>query len=172
MKNYIKKYKTKEFFKLYFVKFKMYEHLYLRKKFDENTFNKNLNKIFLGFKRFLQIIFNYNKKNKHILFIGFPYKLEFKINKLTKHFASSNHKHIYQLILNKNKIPIIFSSNYLSYKILKKKNFIDLIVTQKKENIFHLSKLNIPIISLDVFYSSNIFVTSLSFLFHSKYIVK
>jgi|JI102314A2RNA_FD_contig_111_174693_length_1414_multi_1_in_0_out_0_2 hypothetical protein len=82
----IKKFKFKQLLKLHLIKLKSYEQSIKKTGFND-FINANLDEILADIKKALKIIFQYHQAKKRILFIGFPYKLELKINSLTKHVA-------------------------------------------------------------------------------------
>lgn len=89
----IKAFKSKQILLLYLLKSKTYEQRILRK--APNLISRScLTEILISFKKSLQIIFNYHKKNKLILFVGLPESLRCKINKFTIHIASSKYSNL------------------------------------------------------------------------------
>lgn len=137
----IKKTRIKQLFKLHLLKFKVYEQSIKKTKFNDY----NLNQIIVNIKKVLQIIFKYNQAEKRILFIGFPYKLEQKINQLTRHVAIPKNFNIHGIILNLK--PFIKSENlnqicskkisrFLFPKLSEKLDLIVLFDHEKSEAIF------------------------------------
>ena len=59
----------------------------LQEKINNALTQMSLTKALTNFKKVLQIIFKYHRAEKKILFIGFPKKLQFKINSVTCHVA-------------------------------------------------------------------------------------
>nr|QYB23134.1 ribosomal protein S2 [Nitzschia traheaformis] len=86
----IRAFKSKQILSLYLLKSKTYEQTILKK--APNLVSRFcLTEILISFKKSLQIIFNYHKKNKLILFVGLPESLRSKINKSTIHVAFSKY---------------------------------------------------------------------------------
>lgn len=141
----IKRVKVKQLLKLNLLKLKIYDSF---AKFD-NNFDADLNRIVVSIKRILQIIFQYHKAGKRILFLGFPIKLELKINKLTKHIAVPKHYVVQGMISNQN-FPKS-SKNAEIFLLPKLSKKLDLIVSlnhNKNETIISEAKTaKIPTIS-------------------------
>ena len=125
----VQKIKVKQLFKLNLLKSKVYE-----KSVKKNPLNKpidyTLNQIIIDMKKALQVIFQYHKAKKQILFIGLPFKIEQKINRLTIHSAISNSFDVQGLISNfvsksyiKNE-KLDQNSKILLPKLLKQVNLI------------------------------------------------
>ena len=104
-----------------------------------------------SFKKALQVIFQYHNAEKHILFIGVPKKLEFRINRATKHVAVSNVFNLQGIISNYSKNFVtgnafgnkskINSLRTLEPKLSKKPDLIILFSHEKKENIISEQQL-------------------------------
>jgi ribosomal protein S2 len=94
-----KKFKSKQLLKLHLLKSRVYEHPIKKTNFNDLK-NRNLDQIIIGVKKALQVIFQYNQANKHLLFIGLPSKLELKINSSTQHVAVSNSFDVQGIISN------------------------------------------------------------------------
>ena len=97
----IKEVKIKQLLKLNLLKSKVYEQPIKKIKFN-NFIDANLNQIVVDIKKVLQIIFQYHKVEKRILFLGLPYKLESRVNQLTKHIAIPKNFNIQGVISNYN----------------------------------------------------------------------
>nr|QYB22885.1 ribosomal protein S2 [Nitzschia ovalis] len=97
----IRKLKFKQLLKLQLIKLKSYEQSIKKTSFNDSI-NVNLDQILADIKKALKIIFQYHQAKKRILFIGFPYKLELKINHLTNHAAVPFNFNIQGLISNSN----------------------------------------------------------------------
>lgn len=95
----IKKFKFKQLLKLHLLKLKAHEQLIKKTNFND-LININLDQILADVKKALRIIFQYHQAEKRILFIGFPYKLELKINRLTRHVTVPTNFNIQGLISN------------------------------------------------------------------------
>lgn len=177
----IKRIRTKTLLKLNLLKLKIYEQSTKKHKFSKFI---NLDQTIIDIKKLLQIIFQYHKAKKCILFIGFPYELEQKINQLTKHVAIPESFEIKGIISN----PTILSrrknldilpnnlSKFLLPKLFKNLDLIVLINHRKSESIFIESKIaKIPCISfgniegnfdnLRVNHKENFFSICINFIF-------
>jgi ribosomal protein S2 len=137
----IKKVKIKQLLKLNLLKSKVYEQPIKKMKFN-NLIDANLNQIVVDIKKVLQIIFQYHKAEKRILFLGLPYKLESRVNQLTKHIAIPKNFNIQGVISNynsksfksdrnSNQAWLKNSSKFLLPKLSKK---LDLIVLFNHDN--------------------------------------
>jgi hypothetical protein len=137
----IKEVKIKQLLKLNLLKSKVYEQPIKKIKFN-NFIDANLNQIVVDIKKVLQIIFQYHKVEKRILFLGLPYKLESRVNQLTKHIAIPKNFNIQGVISNynsksfksdrnPNQAWLKNSSKFLLPKLSKK---LDLIVLFNHDN--------------------------------------
>jgi ribosomal protein S2 len=137
----IKKVKIKQLLKLNLLKSKVYEQPIKKMKFN-NLIDANLNQIVVDIKKVLQIIFQYHKAEKRILFLGLPYKLESRVNQSTKHIAIPKNFNIQGVISNynsksfksdrnSNQAWLKNSSKFLLPKLSKK---LDLIVLFNHDN--------------------------------------
>jgi ribosomal protein S2 len=137
----IKKVKIKQLLKLNLLKSKVYEQPIKKMKFN-NLIDANLNQIVVDIKKVLQIIFQYHKADKRILFLGFPNKLESRVNQSTKHIAIPKNFNIQGVISNynsksfksdrnSNQAWLKNSSKFLLPKLSKK---LDLIVLFNHDN--------------------------------------
>jgi len=166
----IKKFKSKQILKLHLLKSRVYEQIIKKK--SSNVLNEmDLLQTITSFKKALQVIFQYHNADKRVLFVGVPKKLEFRINKLTKHVAVSNVFNLQGIISNyaKNTSSGNFSGNKintakaLELKLSKKPDLIVLFSHEKRENLISESYFaKIPLIlfnedtsgrkSIDTFY--------------------
>ena len=137
----IKEVKIKQLLKLNLLKSKVYEQPIKKIKFN-NFIDANLNQIVVDIKKVLQIIFQYHKAEKRILFLGLPYKLESRVNQLTKHIAipkdfntqgviSNYNSKSFKSDRNSNQAWLKNSSKFLLPKLSKK---LDLIVLFNHDN--------------------------------------
>ena len=168
----IKKFKSKQILKLHLLKSRVYEQI-IKKKSSNSLNDMDLLQTITSFKKALQVIFQYHSAEKRILFIGVPKKLEFRINRLTKHVAVSNVFNLQGLISNYSKNFVsenVFgnksktsSLRTLEPKLARKPDLIILFSHDKKENIISESYFaKIPLIlfndegttrnSIDTFY--------------------
>lgn len=188
----VQKIKVKQLFKLNLLKSKVYE-----KSVKKNPLNKpidcTLNQIIIDIKKALQVIFQYHKAKKQILFIGLPFKIEQKINRLTIHSAISNSFDVQGLISNfvsksyAQNEKLDQNSKILLPKLLKQVNLIVLFEHRKNKSVVLESKTaKIPLIVFgeineSTLYSikgnfknvlnsinENIFCIGLNFLFKKK----
>lgn len=139
----IKKFKFKQLLKLHLLKSKVYESP--SKKINSNDLmSVNLDRILVGIKKALQIIFQYNQMDKRILFIGLPSKLELKVNLLTKHIAVPYNFNVQGFLSNNNNkfLKDVQSSSHLWVK--KYSNFLLPKLTNKPDLIilFNHEKAN------------------------------
>ena len=152
----IKKFKSKQILKLHLLKSRVYEQIIKKK--SSSSFNEmDLLQTITSFKKALQVIFQYHNAEKRVLFIGVPKKLEFRINKLTKHAAVSSVFNLQGIISNysknhttgnifNNKVKMT-SLKSLELKLSKKPDLIVLFSHEKKENLISESYFaKIPLI--------------------------
>ena len=141
----IRKFKFKQLLKLHLLKSRVHEHAVKKTNYND-LIDANLDKILVGLKKALQVIFQYNQTNKRILFIGLPSKLESKINSVTRHTAVSSSFTIHGLISNNNanllpdtkttvKPSLKRSSTLLSPKLVKKPDLVVLFDHEKSQSI-------------------------------------
>ena len=154
----IKKVKIKQLLKLNLLRSKVYEHP-IKKVKSGKLLDSSLNQIIVDIKRVLQIIFQYDQIEKRILFIGFPYKLEVKINQFTRHVAIPKNFEIQGMISGCNKkspknsgnldqIWLKDSSKFLLPKLSKKLDLIVLFEHDKSKMIYAEADVaKIPLIS-------------------------
>jgi len=153
----IKKVRIKNLLKLHLLKSKVYEQPTEKMKFN-NLIDNNLNQIIVDLKKVLRVIFQYHQTDKRILFVGFPDKLESKVNKLTQHVAVPYNFDIQGMISNYNRKSLrsdrisdqIRSKNHLKFllpKLSKKLDLIVLLHSDKKEIILSEAKsVKVPVI--------------------------
>jgi len=155
----IKKVKTAHLLKLHLLKSKVYEQPIEKMKFN-NLIDSNLNQIIIDLKKVLRVIFEYHLANKRILFLGFPDKLESKINQLTQHVAIPHHFDIQGVISNynynslkldkvSNKAWLKNYSKFLLPKLSRKLDLIVLLDCAKREMVLSEAKsVKIPVIAI------------------------
>jgi hypothetical protein len=166
----IKQVKIKQLLKLNLLKSKVYEQPIKKMKFD-NLIDSNLNKIIVDIKRVLQVIFQYHKIEKRILFVGLPYKLESKINRYTRHVSipknftvqgmiSNRDRKLPKVSINSNKIWMKQSPKFLLPKLSKNLDLIVLFEHDKSKTIMSEAGVaKIPLISFGT--QSNVTNTAL-----------
>jgi ribosomal protein S2 len=160
----IKEVKIKQLLKLNLLKSKVYEQPIKKIKFN-NLIDANLNQIVVDIKKVLQIIFQYHKAEKRILFLGLPYKLESRVNQLTKHIAIPKNFNIQGMISNynsksfksdknSNQVWLKNSSKFLLPKLSKKLDLIVLFNHDNNEKILSEAGVaKIPVISFGTNFS-------------------
>jgi len=160
----IKEVKIKQLLKLNLLKSKVYEQPIKKIKFN-NLIDANLNQIVVDIKKVLQIIFQYHKAEKRILFLGLPYKLESRVNQLTKHIAIPKNFNIQGVISNynsksfksdknSNQVWLKNSSKFLLPKLSKKLDLIVLFNHDNNEKILSEAGVaKIPVISFGTNFS-------------------
>jgi hypothetical protein len=85
----LRKLEFKQILKLHLLKHRTYEQPSIKNNSMSLITDLTLNETIFNLKKALQIIFQYHIRNKRILFVGVPTKLETKINKATNHVAIS-----------------------------------------------------------------------------------
>ncbi len=149
----IKKFKFKQILKLHLLKFKTYES-FVKKSSPKLLMDSHLTQIIVNFKKVLKVIYQYNKTQKRILFIGLPKKLELKINKLTNHVAVPSDFDVQRILSNnfqytKNKKRDL-TSDYLKSlfpKLSKSPDLVVLVSHSKAQSVISESYyLKIPLI--------------------------
>jgi len=140
----IKKFRSNQVLKLHLLKSRAYEHI---TKENNSTLltNSSLSQIVTNFKKALHIIFQYNQADKRVLFIGFPKKLELKINRRTKHVAVPSSTDLQGIFSNDiNRLKSVKSSKQsfskinaaiLFPKLSKKPDLVVLLTHYKKQMI-------------------------------------
>lgn len=147
---------SKQILKLHLLKHKIHENGFSS---DNSEFitNNTLNQTLINFKKILQIIFRYHIKNRRILFVGLPKKLELRIIKSTQHVAISDHFDLTNIFSVSSKIERstdrkmqLSLVSFLLPKLSRKPDLIVLVSHKKTENFLKdCSTLKIPIINLD-----------------------
>jgi ribosomal protein S2 len=157
----IKKTRIKQLLKLSLLKLRVYEQFTNKTKLN-GFVDSNLNQIIVNIKKVLQIIFQYHKAEKRILFVGVPCELEQKINQLTKHVAVPKNFDIQGMVSNfdpkvflkSENLDQAWSKNFLKSLLPKLSKKLDLIVLfnhEKSESILTESKIaKIPVIFFGV----------------------
>lgn len=157
----IKKTRIKQLLKLSLLKLRVYEQFTNKTKLN-GFVDSNLNQIIVNIKKVLQIIFQYHKAEKRILFVGVPCELEQKINQLTKHIAVPKNFDIQGMVSNfdpkvflkSENLDQAWSKNFLKSLLPKLSKKLDLIVLfnhEKSESILTESKIaKIPVIFFGV----------------------
>lgn len=161
----IKKTRIKQLLKLSLLKLRVYEQFTNKTKLNDFV-DSNLNRIIVNIKKVLQIIFQYHKAEKRILFVGVPCELEQKINQLTKHVAVPKNFDIQGMVSNfdpkvflkSENLDQAWSKNFLKSLLPKLSKKLDLIVLfnhEKSESILTESKIaKIPVIFFGVNHDS------------------
>ena len=153
----IKKTRIKQLLKLSLLKLRVYEQFTNKTKLN-GFVDSNLNQIIVNIKKVLQIIFQYHKAEKRILFVGVPCELEQKINQLTKHVAVPKNFDIQGMVSNfdpkvflkSENLDQAWSKNFLK-SLLPKLSLIVLFNHEKSESILTESKIaKIPVIFFGV----------------------
>jgi|YelNatPaOPRAMG01_1025707.scaffolds.fasta_scaffold05603_13 ribosomal protein S2 len=129
----------KKIFEIHLIKLKSYE-----KTIKKNNFS--LQKTIIEFKKSLNIIFKYHRKNNQILFLGLPDNINFKLNK-TKHIIipiTSNLRktNYFTKIKKKPDLIVVFCKNDLNYELFLQKEFFHDIPIVEFSNIDKMNKLS------------------------------
>nr|YP_009495390.1 ribosomal protein S2 [Cylindrotheca closterium]AWQ64037.1 ribosomal protein S2 [Cylindrotheca closterium] len=98
----LRKLEFKQILKLHLLKHRTYEQSLVKNNNMNLVTDLSLNETVFNLKKALQIIFQYHTKNKRVLFIGLPTKLESKINITTNHVALPQDLNIQGLISNRS----------------------------------------------------------------------
>ena len=77
----LRKLEFKQILRLHLLKYRTYEQSTAKNNNINPVTDLILNETVFNLKKLLQIIFQYHTRNKQILFVGLPTKLETKINK-------------------------------------------------------------------------------------------
>ena len=107
----IRKLKSKQILSLYLLKSKTYDSHISKKNISSSFIKSYFSETLTSFKKALNIIFQYHKKNKLILFIGLPENLRIKINKSTCHVAVSKFVNLKGVNFNVSKNGNFFKNN-------------------------------------------------------------
>ena len=113
----IKKFKSKQFLKLHLINIKSHRTR-LKKTSFTYLIDTGLDRILVHVKKALKIIFQYHKSEKLILFVGFPYKIERRINNLSRHVSIPYSFNVQGFIPNMD-TKLINKNKYLKYTLLR-----------------------------------------------------
>ena len=156
----IKKFEFKQIIKLHLIRSRVYENSAKKKDFGFLE-NGGLTQIMADFRKVLHIIFKYHQIGRQILFVGFPRKLELKINKLTNHVAVPANFDLQGILLNTNfKSLKVNKNNRYSFskvsaklllpKLAKKTDLIVIFSSSKKESVIAESYIaKIPVVAFN-----------------------
>ena len=167
----VRVFKSKQILSLYLLKSKIYEQIIV-KKTSNVLFRSCLIEMLVGFKKALQVIFNYHEKNKLILFIGLPESLRVKINKSSMHIALSKDANIEGRLSDISKDNNLLHNSSLgktSLASLKKKPYLIVLVNHCNMDAIvkesYLSKIPLICVNNDYekksFFYSNIYKVSI-----------
>ena len=138
----LRKIEFKQILKLHLLKHRTYEQSFAKNNNTNLVTDLTLNETIFNFKKALQIIFQYHTRNKRILFIGVPTKLEAKINKTTSHVAVPQDLNIQGLISNQSNKNLTSTKQSSKQKTAKFKSLLpklskkpDLVVVVAHEKI-------------------------------------
>jgi len=138
----LRKLEFKQILKLHLLKHRTYDQPFIKNNNMNPVTDSTLNETIFNLKKALQIVFQYHVKNKRILFIGVPTKLESKINKTTNHVAIPQDLNIQGLISNRSNKNVIGTKQINKQKIIKFKSLLpkldkkpDLVVVVAHEKI-------------------------------------
>ena len=138
----LRKVEFKQILKLHLLKHRTYEQSFVKNNNMNLVTDLTLNETIFNLKKALQIIFQYHTRNKRILFIGVPTKLESKINKATNHTAIPQDLNVQGLISNRSNKNLISTKQNSKQKTAKFKSLLpklskkpDLVVVVAHEKI-------------------------------------
>ena len=138
----LRKLEFKQILKLHLLKHRTYEQSSVKNNNMNLITDLSLNETIFNLKKALQIIFQYHIKNKRILFIGIPVKLESKINRTTNHVAISQDLNVQGLISNLSNKNLMSTKQTSKQKTVKFKSLLpklskkpDLVVVVAHEKI-------------------------------------
>ena len=120
----LRKLEFKQILKLHLLKHRTYEQSSIKNTNINPVTDSTLNETIFNLKKSLQIIFQYHTRNKRILFIGVPAKLESKINNKTNHVAVSQDMNIQGLISNRSSQTLIGTKQITKQKTIKFKSLL------------------------------------------------
>jgi len=120
----LRKLEFKQILKLHLLKHKTYDQSSVKNNNTTFVTDLSLNETIFNLKKALQIIFQYHTKNKRILFIGVPTKLEAKINKTTNHVAIPQDLNIQGLLSNRSNKNLISTKQVDKQKAVKFKSLL------------------------------------------------
>ena len=176
----IRKLKSKQILSLYLLKSKTYDSHISKKNISSSFIKSYFSETLTSFKKALNIIFQYHKKNKLILFIGLPDNLRIKINKFTRHIAISKFVSLKglnfniskngNLVKNKKKPYLIILIAHTNIDEIIKESYlakIPLICINKIAKNYSFPYINYKIFLNHNQYQSlqNLFFVGLNFLF-------
>jgi len=135
------------------------QNLRYLKGFRKNFVVLDVNKIELSLKKVLKLIYNLNKKNKRILFIGLPELKDKLFSTKNSHDFISHNFWVPGILSNKLNVLNNFKlHNYKDLKVMNVTKIPDLIVILDnnfdRSFLSEIYKLNIPVVSL-INYSQN-----------------
>jgi len=157
----VKKVKSRQILKLHLLKSKVYESNAKKNSLRWLT-GISLVHTISNFKKALQVIFQYHKMSKRILFIGVPSKLESKINQCTNHVSVSDSFDLQRVVLKSdNNVSSKTSSKTIKKsvpksllpKLSRRPDLVVLFSHYKKESI--ISDIRIAKIPLIIFNEQN-----------------
>ena len=146
--------KTKQLLMLQLIKSRVYDNTYKNNSLDSLPII-DMHSLIIKLKKVVNILFEYHKNKKKILFIGIPKIIETKINNETNHVAIPKFYNILGLFINKSilkslrlKHQILKNNNKLSFtKLLNKPDIIVIIDSDQTESIIkESSRAKIPVI--------------------------
>lgn len=120
----LRKLEFKQILKLHLLKHRTYEQPFVKNNNMNLVTDLTLNETIFNLKKALQIIFQYHTRNKRILFIGVPTKLELKINRTTNHVAIPQDLNIQGLISNRSNKNLISIKQTDKQKTVKFKSLL------------------------------------------------
>lgn len=120
----LRKLEFKQILKLHLLKHRTYEQPFVKNNNMNLVTDLTLNETIFNLKKALQIIFQYHTRNKRILFIGVPTKLELKINRTTNHVAIAQDLNIQGLISNRSNKNLISIKQTDKQKTVKFKSLL------------------------------------------------
>lgn len=120
----LRKLEFKQILKLHLLKHRTYEQPSVKNNNSTLVTDLSLNETIFNLKKALQIIFQYHTKNKRILFIGIPAKLESKINRTTNHVAIPQDLNIQGLISNQSTKNVMSAKQTNNQKTAKFKSLL------------------------------------------------
>lgn len=120
----LRKFEFKQILKLHLLKHRTYEQSSVKNNNMNLVTDLSLNETIFNLKKALQIIFQYHIKNKRIIFIGVPTKLESKINRATNHVAIPQDLNIQGLISNRSNKNVMSAKQTNKQKTIKFKSLL------------------------------------------------
>lgn len=154
----LRKLEFKQILKLHLLKHRTYEQPSVKNNNMNLVTDLTLNETIFNLKKALQIIFQYHIKNKRILFVGVPTKLESKINRTTNHVAIPQDLNIQGLISNRSNKNLISAKQInkqktvqfksLFPKLSKKPDLVVVVAHEKMDAIYkECAVAKLPIIN-------------------------